>query len=107
MGFVYLASPYTHTDPWIREERYLRACRVLCTLLKNGIHTYSPIVHCHEIAKVDNLPREEGFWRAYNFGMLAASDSLMVCRIEGWDISVGVKAEIEEANRLSKKVTYI
>lgn len=103
----YLASPYTDPDPFIREERYLRASRVLAWLLKTSTWVYSPIVHCHELAKIADLPKDFAFWKQYNFHMLSKADEVLVLRIEGWETSVGIKAEIQEAERLGIPVRYI
>lgn len=105
----YLASPYSDPDPFIREERYLRAMKVLADLLHKGVWTYSPIVHCHEFAKIiyrDGVPVFD-HWRQYDLHMLSLCDEILVLRIEGWNRSVGVAAEIAEAERLGIKVSYI
>jgi hypothetical protein len=38
--------------------------------------------------------------------MLARCDELMVVTLDGWDKSVGVAAEVAEAERLGKLVCY-
>lgn len=97
----YLGSPYSDPDPYVREERYLRASKVLTELLAQRIWTYSPIVHCHELAKIGGLPIEADFWTEYDFHMLSLSNELFVLRIEGWDKSVGLAAEIKKAVQLN------
>lgn len=104
---IYLASPYTHPDPWVMEERYLRAMRVLTQLLAAGKWTYSPIVHCHELAKIGALPKDAKFWEAYDFAMIAKCDKLLILRIDGWETSRGVAGEKAEAERLGIPVEYI
>lgn len=105
---IYLASPYTHYDPFIREERYIRACKVLAEqYLAKRLWAYSPIVHCHELAKMVNLPREASFWMEYNFYMLAKCSELHVLRIDGWDQSKGIYEEINEAKRLGIPLKFI
>ena len=47
---IYVASPYTHEDPAVREERYLAALRYTAKLLANKRWCFSPIVHCHDLA---------------------------------------------------------
>lgn len=106
-GYQYLASPYSHPDPFVREERYLAAMKEMCAHLKLGIAIYSPIVHCHELAKIDSLPRDAAFWRAYNFAMLAAAESLWLLMLPGWETSVGCAEEIEEAKRIGIIVLHL
>ena len=66
-------------------------------MLQSGLAVYSPIVHCHELAKIADLPREAAFWMKYNFTMLAAAEILGVLMLPGWKESVGVTAEISKA----------
>lgn len=104
---IYLASPYTHPDPFVREERYLRAAKALSYLLSQKKWAYSPIVHCHELAKIGGLPPDAAFWQAYDFYVLSKCDTFMVLRIDGWEQSKGVAAELAEAERLGIPVKYL
>ncbi len=107
MSYVYLASPYSHQDPFIREDRYLRASQATAHLLKQGIAVYSPIVHCHELAKIADLPKDFTFWQNYNMAMLSRADKFMILRIEGYDTSVGVAAEKAFAEMKNIPVEYL
>lgn len=91
---IYLASPYTHPDPFVREQRYLEAAKMCAEYLKQRRWVYSPIVHCHELAKIIELPKDASYWEAYNYHMLSRSTELHVLMIEGWGESKGVAAEI-------------
>lgn len=96
-GFIYLASPYSHKDPFIREMRYLWVMKEMGAMLKTGLYVYSPIVHCHELVKVCDLPRDAAFWEKYNFTMLAAAEYLYLLVIPGTRESIGCAAEIKQA----------
>lgn len=96
---IYLASPYSHPDPFIREQRYLAVMKVLGDMLANRQWAYSPIVHCHELKKVRDLPPGHEFWLEYDFHILNRCGVLVVVPLEGWMESKGVAAEIAEANR--------
>lgn len=106
-GYIYLCTPYSHPDPFVREERYLKAMKLVRDFLKMGLHVYSPIVHCHELAKVADLPRDQEFWKRYNFTMLAAAETMHILMLDGWEQSVGIQGEVEEAKRLSLPIIYI
>lgn len=106
-GFVYLASPYSHIDPFVREQRYLAAMRAMAVLLRGGEAVYSPIVHCHELAKTAGLPTDAAFWRNYNFTMLASANALYMLLLPGWELSVGCKEECVEAERLGLPVVQL
>jgi len=104
---IYLASPYTHPDPFVREERYLRAAKATVFLLSRKLWVYSPIVHCHELAKIGGLPVDADFWREYNFAVLARCTKFTVLRTDGYESSKGVAGEKAEADRLGIPVEYL
>lgn len=106
-GYFYLASPYSDPEPLVREQRYLLAAQALRTLLRNGLYSYSPIVHCHELAKIWDMPRESNFWDGYNYQMLKSSAGLFVLRLPRWNHSVGVKKEIVWAIELKLSISYL
>ncbi len=101
MGYIYLASPYTAggAGAFLREQRYLQTMEHLAWMLKRGVHVYSPIVHCHELAKIADLPRDAKFWEAYNFTMLRGSEMMHILMLDGWELSDGIKDESKEARR--------
>ena len=107
MSYVYLASPYSHPDPFLRELRYLRTMSELSEHLLAGVAVYSPIVHCHELAKIADLPKDAKFWEHYNFVMLAAAQAVWVLMLPGWEESKGIAGEVAEALRLQKPIMYI
>lgn len=104
---MYLGTPYSHPEPMTREIRYLQAADALNTLLQNKIWTYSPIVHCHELAKLFSLPKDAAFWLEYNITMLRGSAGLFVLKLEGWAQSIGLKGEIAYAAEQGKTITYL
>ena len=107
MSFVYLASPYTHHDLRIVEERAEAVADAVAGFLRKGKFVYSPIVHCHEIAKKYDMPKDFGFWKAYNFAMLSKASSLWVMRLPGWEASVGVCSEIEFAKSFGLPIYFV
>ena len=44
---IYLASPYSHPDPSVREQRFQNACRIAAELMRSGRIVYSPVAHSH------------------------------------------------------------
>ena len=89
----YLASPYSHPDNTIEEERYQETLNACATLLAQGFHVYSPVVHCHNICKKYALPGTFDFWKAYNHAFLAVSDVLVLLKLTDWENSIGMKEE--------------
>ena len=107
MSYVYLASPYSHADASVRESRYEAASYATAHLLNQRTWVYSPIVHCHELAKKFDLPTDFKFWKDYNFAMLSHARKLIILRCDGWEASKGVAAEKIEAERLNIPVEYL
>ena len=107
MSFAYLASPYTHPDPAVKESRYRTALFATARLLEKKIWVHSPIVHCHHLALEAGLPDSFDFWMEYNFAILAQAKELLVLRMDGTDESVGVRSEMKEAERLGIPWRYL
>jgi len=103
---VYLASPYSHPDPAIRQARYQAACRAAAWLIGQGHLVFSPIAHSHGIAQ-QGLPGDWEFWQRHDRRMLEACDRLVVLTLPGWRESRGVQAEVAIARKLGKPVGYL
>jgi len=104
---IYLASPYSDSNPLVQDYRHWKACIVAAKLIQAGYHVYSPIAHTHALATAGDLPHGFGFWREYDFWFISHVDEIYVLMLPGWDTSVGVMAEIEMARQLGKRVTYL
>jgi len=102
---VYLASPYSHDLPSVREARFGYACEKAAELMRDGVFVLSPIAHTHPIA-LNGLPKGWEFWEQYDRRLLAACDEVMVLRLAGWETSKGVQAEIKIALETGMPVTY-
>lgn len=94
-GFYYIASPYTSPSKQIIGTRVSRARRIVGLLVEAGIFCFSPIIHCHQLAREHDLPTDFTFWLNYNKVFMDASIGTIVCEISGYDTSKGVKQEIE------------
>ena len=103
---IYLASPYSHPDPAIREERFRAACRAAAQLMRIGNIVFSPIVHSHPIA-LHGLPTDWRFWERHDREHLVRCDEVVVLMLNGWQESEGVHAEIRIAAELGKPVRYL
>lgn len=101
MSYIYLASPYSDPDPAIVQRRYHLVLSATASLLRDCIWTYSPIVHCHELARLHSLPTDFAFWRDYNKAMLQKANAIALLDIPGWENSKGVKDELQIAELLA------
>ncbi len=98
---IYLASPYSHPDPVVREHRFQAACRAAAALVRAGCVVYSPIAHSHPIAQ-HGLPTDWAFWGHQEHQHLERCDAVVVLQIPGWVQSRGVQAEVRLARRSGK-----
>lgn len=103
----YLASPYSHPDPIVRDFRFRAARKYTYECLRRGIHVYSPIAYTHQFAVDFDMNGPFAQWEKFDFDMIDRCDELVVLMLNGWDQSVGVKAEIEYARRKGKSVRYV
>ena len=103
---IYLASPYSHPDSGVREQRFHQACYAAAQLLASGLTVFSPIVHGHPLV-AHGLPTDWPFWERFDRDHLVRCDEVVVLMLEGWRESVGVAAEILIAGELGKPVRYL
>lgn len=103
---IYLASPYSHPDPEVREQRFELACRAAARLIWDGHAVFCPIAHTHPIAKY-GLPTTWDFWQAQDRKILELCEELWVLTIDGWMQSRGVEFEMQIARELGKPIRYV
>ena len=104
---IYLATPYSHPDPEVMEQRFQQACKVAGKLMGQGHIVFSPIAHTHPIAVEGNLDRGWGFWGKFDYEFVSFSEEVWVVKMDGWDTSRGVAAEIKLATELGKPVKFL
>ena len=103
---IYLASPYSHPDPAVREQRFRAACRATADLLRAGEVVFSPIVHSHPLVAFD-MPTAWAFWERIDRAHLERCDEVGVLMLDGWAHSVGVREELRLARELGKPVRFL
>jgi hypothetical protein len=106
-SLVYLASPYSHPDPRVREGRFQSVCQAAAHLMKEGIHVFSPIAHTHPISLAGKLPGDWEYWRAYDEVVLSACGALVVLKLDKWEESKGIQGEVGIAERLLLPTHYV
>ena len=102
---IYLASPYSHPDPLVREARFNAACRATADLVHAGRAVFSPIVHGHPLVRF-GLPTDWMFWQRFDAEHLRRCDEVVVLQIDGWRESDGARAEIQLAAAFGKQISY-
>ena len=106
-SLIYLATPYSHPDAAVREQRYREVNRVAVDLVRKGMHIFSPISHSHALAVAGDLPKSWEFWETHCRAVLQACGGMFVLMQEGWKESVGVQAEIGLATEMGLPVAYL
>lgn len=104
---IYLATAYSHEDPLTMYERYVQAVYIQGNLLRQGKHVYCPIAHTHHAAGLVDLPTDWQFWQSHCELMLSKCNRLLVAKMDGWEQSKGVQAEIEYAKKIGMPVEYL
>lgn len=99
MKFIYLASPYSHPDPAVREARYTAACKKTAQYARKGIAVFAPIVHSHPVAAYMDPADCMNFdlWMKLDLPILKDAAEMHILCIDGWRSSRGVTREIEFA----------
>jgi len=103
---LYLASPYSHSDPSMREWRFQEACKAAVWLMGQGFQVFSPIAHSHPIAVEGRLGTAFADYAEFDKRLIRASDVLAVFELAGWKESVGVQAELAYAAELGIRIWY-
>ena len=103
---LYIASPYSHEDPAVRQARFEAACRMTAELIRQGKPAYSPVVHSHPLCHY-GLPLCWDFWQRHDLRFLEMCSEVVVLKLPQWEKSVGVNAEIAAARAMGKPVTFM
>ncbi len=102
----YLAAPYTHPNPEVRDWRVRAVTKMTYQLFKAGRLIYSPLTHNIEIDKL-GIFGDFKTWLSFDHGMLSRLDGLIIFKIPGWNESKGLKAELEFAQSLKLPIEEI
>jgi hypothetical protein len=115
MSLIYLASPYSHNDPKIRQERYDKTLRVTAKLITRGYHIFSPIAYIHAIVEhlitadctipTDYFEFKNG--EKFDKDIIRRCDEFWVFTLDGFKNSIGVIEEWDFAQRLYLPIMFV
>ena len=105
-SFIYLATPYTHEDPKMEKLRLEAAVKLNRSYIMGGLTVLSPIAFGNAFNPDDNLNPPQT-WLEWDIPILKKADELWVMKMPGWDVSVGVLREIQEAMDAGIFIKYI
>jgi hypothetical protein len=105
---IYIAAPYSYDDPKVHLYRFEQVTKYAAQLVLQGHIVYSPITHSHPMFQLNPfLVGDWSFWKRFDEAYIQSCASLHVLMLEGWELSVGVQAEIITFQEQNKPITYI
>jgi hypothetical protein len=105
---VYLACPYSDPDREVRLKRFHAANVAAGKLMTaTGEHVFSPISHTHAIAEDGRLPFNFDFWASYDRAILSVCHKIYILRLDGWQTSKGVLAEMSIAVEMGIPIEFL
>lgn len=104
---IYLASPYTHPDPEVRERNFRDVSKVAAVLNAQGVVAFSPITYGHTLLEFKEMPHDWAFWKNFCLSFLQHCDKLVVCKMDGWEKSNGVTEEMKFAQENGIEIGFI
>lgn len=103
---LYLATPYYHPSPEVRNARYQAAKCFLEFYMRQKIPAYSPIVHCHHSASALSDWTNEDFVE-YDLAFLKLCSAMVICPIPGYEVSKGILREMKFAKENNIEIQII
>lgn len=106
---IYIATPYSHSDPSIRAANFQRANKLAAWAMQNGYCVFSPVSHSHPVAEYlpPELLLDFDFWMSADLPILRKCDALFVYPPDAALTSRGVAREVEEAKACGIPIRYL
>lgn len=102
---VYVSCAFMESDVNIRKLRIDLASRFCAQKMREGVVVFCPLIHNYCILQ-HGLPVGWDYWEKFNKELLVRSNKLYVLKLEGWEKSLGVQAEISLARKLQIPIEY-
>jgi|SRR5271157_3699643 len=104
---IYLSSPYTHENPFVRSQRFLESARACAWILtKLRLVVFGAIAYAESFNSY-KLPMEWEFWADFDTVYISGSKEVWVLCLPGYTNSMGVTTEVKIARELGRKVVYV
>lgn len=98
MRKIFLACPYSHADASVTHDRYIQCNKVAAAIIESGHVVFSQVSMSHPI----NLAFEGKdsatigkLWAPVDAVFMDVMQELIILDLPGWDLSSGIKREIE------------
>lgn len=108
MSYWYFATPYSKYRKGL-DAAFEEASKQAALLLKAGIHIYAAIPHTHPMQKYGDIPPESvsPVWSRLDMEFMQHAEGMIVCCMEGWSESVGIREEEEYFFQMRKPIVYM
>ena len=103
----YIASPYSSHDADLVELNYKLVTAFVSDRVSKGHVALSPITYGHTLLSWVDMPGDWEFWKNFCISLLDKCDKMIVLKMDGWDKSLGVAAEIEHCEKHGIPVEYV
>jgi hypothetical protein len=104
---IYLAAPYSHSDPVTVEFRMKAFLKADAELTKQGKQTVSPLYKHFMGIQDQQIGMDWRYWQNYSIELIRMCSELIVLTLPGWRTSAGVQAEIELAHQFGLPISYL
>ncbi|OYU08841.1 MAG: hypothetical protein CFE47_00325 [Pseudomonas sp. PGPPP1] len=108
MRKIFLACPYSHADASVTHDRFIACNKVAATIIEAGHAVFSQVSMSHPI----NLAFEGKdsaaigkLWAPVDAFFMDALDELIILDLPGWDLSSGIKREVEFFKSRGRRVS--
>ena len=100
---IYLAAPFNHPNPKVREARVEAVNKKAAELMEQGYLVFSPLSHSYPISKYCTVdPCDNDFWLRQDLWILKTCDEFHILCLKGWWESKGIKAEMAYAKAIMR-----
>lgn len=93
----YLASPFSHANPFVQTVRYEIINYIAARLMEEGYMLMEPIGSCYDKSTKYKMPGGYEYWKHRDRTLIDHSEGVIVAMMKGWSYSVGVSDEIDRA----------
>jgi hypothetical protein len=101
---IYVAAPFTHSDPAVVTARMAAFDATVAWLIRDRrAFPISPLLLAPIVTR-EKLPSDWNFWQHYSRRLLGRCDELAILPLPGYEESEGLRAEVAFAQSLSLPV---
>jgi len=104
---IYFSSPYSHKEQGIVEERFKKTCAMVAKLTAEGNVVISSIAYGHVLLWFQEMQNDWDFWKNFCLSFLIRAKKMIIYTLPGWELSTGIKGEIEFCKAHGIEVIYL